>query len=170
MDEKAKTRGGPKALDAAIADLSAVACEFCDSSVLVCVSHPVGRSEATRHVIRTRGNPYVARELADLHLDGRVSAGATLVGPAGTLALADVCADGDDPEGPAYWASPFAEALARAFAGFAGAVSGELSSALFLGSCGAASVAPAAAVVSFSAGNPLAASGALAGWRSSLDE
>ena len=53
---------------------------------------------------------------------------------------------------------------------FLGAVSGGLSSALFLGSCGAASVAPAAAVVSFSAGNPLAASGALAEWRSSLDE
>ena len=168
MGKKPRTKEA-RSLEEATTDLAAVASEFCDSSILVCVALPTGPAGMTRHIVFTRGNPYVARELADLHLDGRVAPGATLVGPAGTLSAADAYEDPPDPGAPAYWASPFAEALARAFVRFSGAVSGELSSALFLGSCGAASVPSAAAVVSFSAGNPLASGGALAEWRESQD-
>ena len=155
-----------KGFEAATGDFASVIREFCDASVLVCVSYPEGPEERTSHFVATSGNPYAARELADLYLDGRLSPGATWVGPSGTIPAGDVYEDPDDPDGPAFWPSPFALALARAFTRFVGGSGGQMSASAFLGSCGAGEVPGAARVVSFSAGNPLAASGALAEWRS----
>jgi hypothetical protein len=157
-------------LEATAGDFAAAALEFCDASVLVGVSHPEGAKERTMRFVAIRGNPYVSRELVDLHLDGRLSSGATWVGPAGTLPARDVYEDPEDPDGPAVWPSPFADALAQAFLRFVQGSAGQLSAATFLGSCGAGPVPGATGAVSFSAGNPLAASGALAEWRMNQDE
>ena len=152
----------------AVADLSAASAEFCDASLLVCVSEPRGPRDETRHFVSTRGNAYVVRELAALHLDGALAAGASLVGPSGTIPASDVYEGIDDPAALAGWESPFADALASAFSKFVGRA-GEPAAALFLGSCPGGALPGLAQVVSFSFGNPLAASGALSDWLGHVD-
>ena len=155
--------------EAAVGDLSAASAEFCDASILVCVSEPRGPRDETRRFVSTRGNAYVVRELAGLHLDGHLAAGASLVGPSGTVPAADVYEDIEDRSAPAGWDSPFADALASAFSRFVER-SGPPASALFLGSCQGCAIPGIAQVVSFSFGNPLAASGAMADWLEHLDD
>ena len=103
MDDRKNKQA--KGFEVASADFASVIREFCDASVLVCVSYPEGPEERTSHFVATSGNPYAAQELADLYLDGRLSPGATWVGPSGTIPAGDVYEDPDDPDGPAFWPS-----------------------------------------------------------------